>query len=176
MKKIISAIMACVLLLCLCACGSEPTRVGSASDYNNSNEKEPTTAKTFQLGDVVELDDVTVSFLDVITSTGSDFAKPEAGNVFVLCEFEIANNSDEELSVSSMMSFEAYCDGYACDYSLSALLVKGNKGQLDGTVAAGKKMKGVIGYEVPSDWTELEVHYTIDILRGNEIVFVATNG
>ena len=37
-----------------------------------------------------------------------------------------------------------------------ALLEKGDKNQLDGTVAPGKKMNGVIGYEVPADWKELE--------------------
>lgn len=176
MKKIISLVMACALLLGLCACGGEPTRVGSASDFIDSNAEPPATGKqVFKLGDAVELDGITVSFVDVITSTGADFSKPEEGNVFVLCEFEIANNSKEELAVSSMMSFEAYCDGYTCDYSLSALLAKGNKSQLDGSVAAGKKMRGVVGYEVPADWQELEIQYTIDLLKGSKIVFVASN-
>ena len=176
MKKIISIIMACVLLLGLCACGGEPTRVGSASDFIDSDATLPTTGKqVFKLGDAVELDGITVSFVDVVTSTGADFSKPEEGNVFVLCEFEIANNSKDELAVSSMMSFEAYCDGYTCDYSLSALLAKGNKSQLDGTVAAGKKMRGVVGYEIPSDWKELEIQYTLDLIKGNKIVFLATS-
>jgi hypothetical protein len=177
MKKIISLVIACILLLSLSACSSEPALVGTVPVGNSSATEPPATEgeKLFKLGDSVELDGVVVNFIDVVTSTGSQFNKPTEGNVFVLCEFEIANNSQEELSVSSMLNFEAYCDEYACDTSFGALLEKGNKDQLDGTVAPGKKMKGVVGYEVPTDWKELEVHYTLDILDDSKIVFVAEN-
>ena len=177
MKKIVSMVLACILLLSLCACSGEPSLVGTAPAGNNSTTEAPATEanKTFKLGDSVELDDVIVTFLDVTESKGSQYNKPEDGNVFVLCEFEIKNNSDEELTVSSLLSFEAYCDDYSCEYSFSALLEKGNKDQLDGSVAAGKKMKGVIGYELPKDWQQLEVRYTLDLLSSSEIVFIATN-
>ena len=181
MKKIVSLILACILVLGLCACDFEPSLVGTVPANNSennisSNMGTPSAGtKTFKLGDVVELNDVSVGFLDVITDTGSDFNKPADGNVFVLCEFEITNNSDKEVSVSTMLSFDAYCDGYSCSLSLQALIEKGNKEQLDGTVAAGKKMKGVVGYEVPADWEELEIHYTPDIMNGKEIVFIASN-
>lgn len=177
MKKIASLIMACILLLSLCACSSEPSLVGTAPIGTQAATEAPTTEgdKVFHLGDAVEMDNVVVSFIDVAESSGSDFNKPADGNVYVLCEFEIVNNSDEEVSVSSMLSFEAYCDDYTCDYSLGALMEKGNKDQLDGAIAAGKKMKGVVGYEVPSDWKELEIHYALDVWSSSKIVFVATN-
>lgn len=93
----------------------------------------------------------------------------------MLCEFNIANNSKEELSVSSVLSFDAYCDDYACSYSLTAQMAS-DKSQLDGTVAAGKKMSGVIGYEVPTDWKELEVHFSPSVWSGKDMVFLATHG
>ena len=135
----------------------------------------PTEEQAFQVGETVKLGDIVVSLVEVAESKGSKYNKPTDGNVYLLCEFEITNNSDAELSVSSMLSFDAYCDDYACSQSISALLEKGNKAQLDGTVAVGKKMKGVIGYEVAKDWKSLEVRYTPDILSSQEIVFVATN-
>lgn len=73
-----------------------------------------------------------------------------------------------------MMSFEAYCDDYTCSLSFGALVERGNKEQLDGTVAAGKKFNGVVGYEVPADRQNLEIHFTPDFWTGNDIVFVAT--
>ena len=177
MKKIVYLVAACILLLSLCACSSEPSLVGTAPVGNNDSAETPTTAedKVFKLGDSVELDGVIVSFIALDKSNGSDFNKPEDGNEFLLCEFEITNNSKEDLAISSMLSFEAYHDDYSCDLSLGALIEKGNKDQLDGTVAAGKKMKGVVGYEVPTDWEELEILYTPNILSDNKIVFVATN-
>lgn len=128
----------------------------------------------FLLGETAELNNVQVTLASVTESDGSAYNKPSDGNVFVLCEFEIANNSDKEINISSMMSFNAYCDDYACTYSLTALLEKGNKNQLDGTIAAGKKFNGVIGYEVPTDWNELEVHFTPDFWSGKDITFIAT--
>ena len=179
MKKIISILIACILLLGLCACESTPTLVDTPQNndtlQNNNTPTETESAKVFSLGDTVELDDVVVTFLDVTQSNGSTYNKPTSGNVFVLCEFEIANNSSEELNISSMMSFSAYHDDYACEYSISALMEKGNKDQLDGSIAPGKKMKGVIGFEIPEDWNELEVHFTPDVFSLGEIVFVATN-
>ena len=53
-----------------------------------------------------------MSLLNYEESTGSDYNKPSDGKVFVLAEFEIANNSDEELAISSVMSFEAYADSF----------------------------------------------------------------
>ena len=177
MKKIAALIVSCALLLSLCACSIDPQLVGTTpKKVTDSDTPQSDSNKTFKLGDVVELDDVTVGFLDVITSTGSDYNKPEDGKVFVLCEFEISNNSNEELAVSSMLSFDAYCDGYSCSLSLQALMEKGDKAQLDGTVAPGKKMKGVVGYELPVDWEELEIHYTTDLLEDTAFVFIANNG
>ena len=185
MKKMISLVMAGILMMSLCACVSEPTLVGSTPTKGNpptesdeiSSTETPTveTNKVFKPGDSVELDDVVVTFIGVTESKGSTYNKPTKGNIFALCEFEIVNNSNEEISISSMLSFEAYCDDYACEYSLSALMEKGNKDQLDGTVAAGKKMKGIVGYEIPKDWKELEIQYTLDVWNDNKIVFVATN-
>lgn len=157
----------------------KPTRVdGNLSVQPSSSEVETTSARSdiFKVGETVKLHDVVVSMVNVTESTGSTYNKPTDGNVYVLCEFEIANNSSEDVAVSSLLSFKAYCDDYTCNFSLKALMEKGNKNQLDGTVAAGKKFNGVIGYEVPADWKELEVQFTPDFWSGKDITFVATNG
>lgn len=155
-----------------------PTRVddGPTTQINNSNSTTtPDASKGFKVGETAELNNITVSLVDVTESNGSAYNTPTDGNVFVLCEFEIANHSDAEINVSSALSFEAYCDGYTCTYSLSAILEKGNKNQLDGTVAPGKRFNGVIGYEVEGDWSELEIHFTPDVWSSKEIIFIANN-
>lgn len=156
----------------------EPKKVDNAGAGNigtsvSTNEKAKEEKNEFRIGETAELKGVSVTLVNVTESNGSQFNTPTDGNVFVLCEFEIANNSDKDVNVSSMMSFEAYCDDYTCTFSLTALMEKGNKNQLDGTVAAGKKFNGVIGYEVPADWRELEVRFTPDFWSGKEIIFVA---
>ena len=159
----------------------KPTKVDTANPStqtqtdNTENQNNTEDDTRFAVGESVQLKDVTATFVDVTTSNGSTYNKPADGNVFVLCEFTIENGTDKELTVSSIMSFEAYCDDFACNFSLSALLEKESKGQLDGTIAPGKKLNGVIGYEVPENWQELEVHFAPDVWSNKDIVFVATN-
>ena len=181
---LIGVLVVIVLAIIIGASGGDdkPTKVtpttpaGQTQLDNNQQEETPAEEDSrFAVGETAQLNDVNATLVAVSTSKGSKYNKPTDGNVFVLCEFTIENNSDTELNVSSLLSFEAYCDDFACNYSLSAILEKENKGQLDGTVAPGKKMNGIIGYEVPKDWKELEVHYTPDVLSSKEFVFFATN-
>ena len=104
------------------------------------------------------MNDVIVSLVGVSENNGGNYMAPQDGNVFIVCEFEIENNSDSDIAVSSLMSFEAYVDDYSTQMNLSAMLSTG-KPQLDGTVAPGKKMGGVIGYEAAADWQNIEVRF-----------------
>ncbi|MBE5965434.1 MAG: DUF5067 domain-containing protein [Lachnospiraceae bacterium] len=160
----------------------KPAETSSNAGTNNTDPAEKPTATptpvpektTFAVGETAELKDVQVTLVSVSESEGSDFNKPADGKVFALCEFEIENNSNKEITVSSIISFEAYCDSYSINQSIGALLENEGKSQLDGSIAAGKKMNGVIGYEIPVDWAELEINFTPDFWSGKEIVFVAT--
>lgn len=181
-KKVNPILIGVIVLIAIIAIigstggSDEPVKVESGNTQPSTTATVPKDDKTtFSVGETAQLKDIQVSLVSVTESTGSTYNTPSEGNVFVLCEFDIANNSKEEIVVSSMISFEAYCDDYTCSYSLGALLEKGNKNQLDGTVAAGKKLNGVIGYEVPADWQELELHFTPDFWTGKDIVFVAVN-
>lgn len=151
------------------------TSTGKKEEPNTAEEKEEVHEEvtTFKTGETASLKDVLVTLDSVTESSGSQFNKPTEGNVFLLCEFTIENDSEKDIAVSSMISFEAYCDDFSVSQSLGGLLEKGNKSQLDGSVAAGKKMNGVIAYEVPADWKELEINFTPDFW-GKEITFTAT--
>lgn len=167
-RKTIMRLVATVLSLMMifvgvAACGDNNQGTGGNGD------------KTYGIGETGEVKNIKATLLGVTESTGSDYLKPEDGNVFILCEFEIENTSSKDLALSSLMCFKVYCDDYTCSISLGALANKGDSNQLDGTVAAGKKMKGVLGYEVPVDWQELEIHFTPDLLSKSELVFVAAN-
>ena len=152
---------------------NEPKKVADKNvEDSQKPEKEVKEEKTiFSIGETAEMNDVQITMMSYEESTGSEFNTPSEGNVFVLVNFEIANNSDSELLVSSMASFEAYADDYALNYSLSALLDKQDSTQLDGTVASGKKMNGWIGYEVPADWKNLEIHFTDNVWSSNKFIF-----
>lgn len=168
-------IIICILIVVAAFSGSsdEPEKVGdigSNQQQGTTNNSQAPEKTEFTVGDKVELNSIVVTLVDISESTGSQFMGPAEGNIFVICEFEIENNSTKDIAVSSIMCFEAYVDDYATNMSISAT-ASADKSQLDGTVAAGKKMNGVIGYEVPSDWSEIEIRFTPDFWSGKDIIF-----
>lgn len=136
---------------------------------------EPTRPTAFGVGDKAELNNVIVTLVSVNTSNGSSYNKPADGNEFVLCEFEIENNTGSDIAVSSLVSFTAYFDDYSSNLSFSAMGEKGNQQQLDGTIAGGKKMRGVVGYEAAKDWKEMNIEFKAGFWDGKKFSFVATH-
>lgn len=153
-----------------------PQKVGSTSKDQTNPDKSNTEIKkeqktVFGVGENVSLNDVVVTLVGVSESEGKQFISPEEGKIFIICEFEIENGSNKDITVSSMLSFEAYVDDYSINQDLSAT-TSSDKNQLDGSVAAGKKMNGVIGYEVPIDWNSIEIKFTPDFWSQKDITFV----
>lgn len=175
---VVLGVLALIIIGAAGSGGSEPApaAASSTSAAAPKSESKAPVKKTFGVGESAELKDIVVTLVSVEESSGSQFNQPTDGNVFVICEFEIENNSSSEINVSSLLSFAAYCDDYSLNFSLTALLEKGNRNQLDGQIAAGKKMNGIIGYEVPIGWSELEIRFTPSFWSGNEIIFTAVHG
>ncbi len=119
---------------------------------------------SYGIGQPAAAHGITMTLASVTESKGNEYNTPADGKVFLLCEFNIDNKSSKDLAISSIACFEAYADGYATDQSLTGLIGEGSKQQLDGSVAAGKKMNGVIAYEVPKNWKELEIQVNPDVL------------
>lgn len=146
---------------------------GSISNVNDDPQQ--TATQYFTIGDTAKLDEVYVTLVNVTQSRGSEYFTASDGNVYVLWEFTIENNSDAELNISSLLCFDAYVDDYSTSISLSAES-SSDKNPLDGTIAPGKKMNGVIGYEVPQDWKTFEVHFTPDFWSGDgDFIFTCQN-
>lgn len=152
---------------------NSPQKVGTV-DTQGVSEPTASQNQAFLPGDVVALNDIEVTFVSCSETNGNQYFSPETGNVFLLCEFVIDNKSSKDIAVSSLASFEAYVDDYSTQMSLLATM-SADKNQLDGSVAAGKKMSGVVGYEVPNNWETLEIRFTPDFWSGQSITFIANH-
>ena len=152
---------------------AEPADSGDSAPASNPEPTNEPQQTTFGVGEAVSLNDIVVTLVDVSESNGRDFFKPQDGEVFILCEFEIENNSDNEVNISSMLSFNTYVDDYSTNIGLSAVS-SSDKSQLDGSIAAGKKMNGIVGYAVDAGWSEIEIHFTPNFWTGKEIIFTAS--
>ena len=131
-KWIVIVVVVVIIIAAMSGGGADkPKKVENASTQNNTDNKadvvndttEDTSVKQedsekdiFGIGETAEMNDVQVTMVNYTQSSGSEYNKPADGNEFVLVEFEIANNSDSEINISSMASFEAYADDYALNY------------------------------------------------------------
>lgn len=158
------------ILVSLFGEGNTPELVSTNSPAPSDSVPPSEQPSVFGVGDTVSLNDINVTLVNVSENTGGNYMTPSNGKVFVVCEFEIENNSEQDIGVSSIMSFEAYIDDYSTAMNLSAMLSTDNT-QLDGTVAPGKKMNGVIGYEAPNDWSSIEISFTPNFWSGKDITF-----
>ena len=100
---------------------AESQVVKQQTQDSNVQSSEPV-KDTFGLMETAEMNNVQVTMTNYNENYGSEWNKPTDGNVFLLVEFEIANNSTSELAVSSIISFDGYVDGYSASTSFSALL------------------------------------------------------
>ena len=155
---------------------STPQKVESTSGTSQSasqaGEAQSQPEQTvFTVGDAVELNGVKTTLLSAEEYPGKQYMMPTDGNVFLVCQFEIENDSSVEITVSSMVSFNAYCDDYSVNLSVTGEMLEDSWKTLDGTVAPGKKINGVIAYEIPQDWQKMEISYTPSYWSGHDVQF-----
>lgn len=185
---LIAVIVVVVLVILLAVAGSgstqdaapqataEPSQPAASSpSETDAASQEAQTETTYGVGDTAESDGVEVTLVSAEENAGADYITPADGSVFVALEFEIVNNSQQDISVSSLASFEAYCDDYSVSQSLTGATLYDDKGTLDGSVAAGKRLSGAIVYEVPADWQQLEVAFAPSVWVDRSVTFTVTN-
>lgn len=155
---------------------TESSTVSSSGNNDTTKKKETTTKKkdeTLTVGDSVNDHDVKITFVSIEETMGNnEFMKPDAGKVFLIATFEYENNSKSEITVSSMLHFNAYVDTYSIDEDVSAMSVTDE--HLDGTIAPGKKLRGSLCYQVDQDWKKYEVDVDSQGLFSSDIKFSAT--
>lgn len=83
--------------------------------------------------------------------------EPAEGKVFLLLFFEVENISSAD-DYFNYLYFKNYIDGYSTDLKILLNDVD-DCSVLAGDVAAGKKLKGYLSFEVSPDWKELETSY-----------------
>lgn len=174
---IVVLVVVVLMVIAALAGGGEsntPQKVESTSSTSQaasqSSEAQPEQT-VFTVGDTVELNGVKTTLLSAEEYPGKQYMMPTDGNVFLVCQFEIENDSSEEINVSSMVSFNAYCDDYSVSLSITGEMLEDSWKSLDGTVAPGKKINGVIAYEIPQDWQKMEISYTPSFWSGHDVQF-----
>lgn len=129
---------------------------------------------TCELNKSVIYDDLTITFLDIVESSGSTRVRPRAGHVFIQPLFRLENNSSHDFAISSVLSFAVFVDGKSVGesyLSLQDLQVR----KLDGTIGSGKSMEGALAVQAPENWEQIEIHFR-PTMQSDKITFQCRNG
>ena len=124
---------------------------------------------TFTLGDTIINEDYTVTLESARIITDYDeYTTPNENCEFLELCFVVENKTDDELFVYAS-KFETYVDGFVvkANDNFDAMLASGEE-LLSTTLATGKKVRGVLCYELSKDWSELEIILDLDYANDNE--------
>lgn len=129
-----------------------------------SSSEEP--ENEFKVGDVIEASDLKISFNGAEEYVSdNEFIQPQDGNIYYKMDFEFENISDSDQYVSSF-DFKCYADGYDMEQSYMDGM------DLDATLSPGKKTKGSVFFEVPSDSKEITLEYETNFWTEDKIIFM----
>lgn len=106
---------------------------------------------------------LTIDSLRIIEK-GETFIQPREGYEFLEIVLTIENESAPDLFINSASQFIAYVDRFLVNESY---LVSPHP-RLKGKLSVGKKIKGSLCYEVPTDWKSIEIQIKISSFETSE--------
>lgn len=157
-----------LLALALSACAGEATNTGTAVVGNTPVPTSPP-AKHFSVGQTVKVGDTwQMQILSAKMSTGSQFVKPKAGNVYLIVTVSAKNLSSSEQVISSLVQFHLQ-DSSGQQYQIA--LDPDAGATLDGKVEAGSPRRGVLTYEVPKGTKSFTLGFENSIVDSGQTIW-----
>ena len=151
MTKIMVAVLGTLLTLGISGCASGDTISGASSEMTDSNTEQSSgeTPGSANVGDTrLDSSGVAVTLLSVESKKSSSLGTGPDNDFFMLAEFELDNQSEEEVAISSLLSFTLTGEsGRGYDISIFVDL----DGNLDGSIQPGRKMLGEIAFDASKE-------------------------
>lgn len=101
--------------------------------------------QVFAVGDTINFDGLNITLNGVRTSKGDSFLTPE-NDKYLIVELTIENTESKPTNISTILQMNLL-DAEAYKYSVA--LYTDTKGALDGELAAGRKVRGEVAFDVP---------------------------
>lgn len=141
----------------------------TGNDIENNTEVEVAGHNRFNPGDTVDIDGFEVVYEKCEANwTGySEYAAPDDGYKVIRSYFTFTNNSNGDRSCGSAY-FSCYADGISCERFYFS--TEDDLASLD-TLSPGRKTKGWVYFEVPTDAQEIELEYGVEYFSSDHIIF-----
>ena len=127
----------------------------------------PVTTRTegaYSAGDIIEGKGYRITYVSAEPFAGSMFEQPHAGCSFITITLEFENTSSSDRSVTSL-SFDAYADGLACRQVFT------RDDDLSATISAGRKARGTVTFEIPSNASVVEYEFSESFWTSGRVIF-----
>lgn len=160
MKNIILILLLTMtLMLGATACGQTGQTTGPIAAPTITATQAQTSANTasHSLGQTREVEGVKITLNQVTESSGNATHTPESGQVFLLLEFTILNDSAKGSTIGMIFKFSV--DGSTAQDDVTATQVAAGPA-LQPTLAFGETMTGFVGLRAPQHWQTLEIQFT----------------
>lgn len=132
------------------------------------NQKQQVLNKDYVIGDSLTIDDIAITYISAEKYiSDNEFILPTEGTEFYRVEFEFENKGSSDWSISSMVNWNCYADGYLTNQTWTNM-----DDDLSGTMSAGKKLKGALYFEVPLDAEEVILEYKNNIWIDETLTFI----
>lgn len=179
-RRSLALLTALGLFVFVLACGggsaaTSPTANSSAaapvaSDAPAATEA-PAVPASYAVGETAELNGLKITVNEFKEVEGTQFMQPEEGKRFLVVDVTFENTGSDAATVSSIMNMELKDDtGQSYNIDLGATTASEGKSP-DGTIVAGDKLRGQVGYQVPTDATGLQWIFK-EAIGSNRVVFV----
>lgn len=126
---------------------ASPSSAAKPAAEEKKESPEPEQEEIYKIGDSVKFDDLVIT-VNGVRESKSEFFSPGEGNVIILVDVTAENKGDKEEAISSIMQTELVDED---GFSYNMTFVDDGKGNFDGTVGVGRKLRGEIAYEVPKE-------------------------
>jgi hypothetical protein len=163
--KAILAVAAVIILLILV------TKFGAKKETTTTSTETPTPTvqvTTYKVGEKIVAGDATITVSKVETSIGKGNVIPEKGNEWINVSMTIENTgaTKQVLKSTEVMLLK---DAEGTSYEVAVTDKAANMG-IDGTIAAGDKKTGWVGFEVKAGAKGLQLFYNAIAFGGSEVL------
>lgn len=155
----------------------ETTKAVSAETTIKSDASKATTQATTavpkssenKIGDSVKSGKAIFTVNSVREIEPTEFIKPADGSIYYAVDVTIENTGSKSLAASSLLMFKIVdSDSYSYTITIGPEI----KGQLDGEIAAGRKLRGELAFEIPKTSKGLELEIDPSVWSfGDKIIY-----
>jgi hypothetical protein len=152
MKKLAAFGVAFALTWSLSGCvvsGNGSSSLDENSTDTSSEEQSPVASNSATVGGtLLDASDVAITLISVKSTKKGSFGSGPDNDYFLVAKFELDNQSEEEVAISSLLSFALDGEsGRGYDITLFVDL----DGNLDGSIKPGRKMLGEIAFDASKE-------------------------